>query len=279
MGTEGIEPRIYIDRCEKLGYHPNFWLSERYFKHAGWRVEQVGDYLRVLDSEGVDMLLPVNLYYPNNKFKLDVLRNMKYVWALYPGITGIMPGNMWVREHMEKLDEQFIFEPSDFLTMEGGDWSTFRKNCRKFPNRYEGGELRAAISHHRDEEMIEETLNILVEWLSALGPDAEVYDDDVILAYCKDPDASFHCIFDGDSNKLLAINIFDTNYAYTNFRYCLCRNLPYLSEYARWKFYTDNVSRWKRVNDGGSLGNPKLHAFKQKMNPSETFVIYTFNQK
>lgn len=282
MEAGSIEPRVYILRCETLGYHPNFWLSETYFKQAGWVVKQKDDFLHVYDSEGVDMLPPVpsEIKCPHHckMIMYDCYKQTDYIWAMFPGMAENPFGHMWASRHMQPLDQQFIFNPTDFNDMSGGEWATFRKNCRKFPTRYENKVVPVRGDFANAEE-IEERMNILVEWLSSLGPDAEIYDDQTLVNYCQDPHTQFHGIMDLTTEKMLAVNIYDTNYAYVNYRYCLCKNLPYLSEYARLQFYLDGVKPWQKVNDGGSLGKDSLREFKAKMNPEATYNIFTFNHQ
>jgi hypothetical protein len=55
--------------------------------------------------------------------------------------------------------------------------------------------------------------------------------------------------------------------------------VPYISEFARFKFYQQWWYSNVLVNDGGCLGLASLEKFKDKMNPIEKIPIYTLNLK
>ena len=72
----------------------------------------------------------------------------------------------------------------------------------------------------------------------------------------------------------------DRNYEYTNFRYVLSRpGEAFLDEYARLLFYTDSeIHRGLLVNDGGTLDNPNLERFKDKLNPISKRRVKTWRR-
>jgi hypothetical protein len=77
----------------------------------------------------------------------------------------------------------------------------------------------------------------------------------------------------------MAVNAWDENWQYINFRFCIIRQgEPFLDEFARWLFYTDGQiqAKNKLVNDGGTLGNPGLEHFKDKLNPVHKRKVYSW---
>jgi len=79
--------------------------------------------------------------------------------------------------------------------------------------------------------------------------------------------------------KLVAINIWDENYKYINYRYCIVdRKEPFLDEFVRYLFYTDLVilKTGKLVNDGGTVGNQGLEHFKDKLNPIRKRKVHSY---
>lgn len=263
---------------------PNFWVSEMYFRHAGWKVVKNDTHVWVIDEDEVVMLKPL-LYQENDRKQTfgrvpasGAYRVIDYIWALHIG-DNAAPGYMWVEPHMKKLDEQFIFDSKDFLTMEGGKWAVFRKNVRKFPNRYEKPLCVRNFPAGTGKDRIQARTEVLVSWLESVDPTEEVYDSDVLLSYATDPQAACQEILDSDG-RLLSVSYWDENHIFTNYRYCFCLPLPYLSEYARYQFHVWHAGHSDSpVNDGGSLGDPKLYAFKSKMNPRTVLDIYTFNKE
>ena len=96
-------------------------------------------------------------------------------------------------------------------------------------------------------------------------------------------------IFEGENRRFLrskkgkiyGLNIWDENFQYINYRYCICGKEDFISEYMRLLFYTDSVilNKGKLVNDGGVLDNPKLRFFKDKLNPMQVKERRTWRKK
>jgi len=75
---------------------------------------------------------------------------------------------------------------------------------------------------------------------------------------------------------LVGLNVWDENYAFVNYRLCIDNGEPYLQEFLRYLFYTQDVlatERW--VNDGGSLGREGLERFKLKLNPVAVWKVFS----
>ena len=250
----------YLNWLEKLKISPNFWCSAEYI-HRARLSEILQSWNRWLSIEATEtdraVMFPI----------IDVLNgcltnDKREIWADFEG---------WEGEGLkpEFLDYEYIYNPKEFLTLTGGKWATFRKNSRKFPSRFKGS-LRydwVQIYSHHFSNSEESLTGLLLRWLAGQGENTEIYDDEVMLDYLKngwnrkilwDEDGSIH-----------GINIWDENYKYINFRYCFCRKEEFLSEYMRLLFYTDPYiqERNKLVNDGGTLDNPDLKFFKDKLNP------------
>ena len=82
--------------------------------------------------------------------------------------------------------------------------------------------------------------------------------------------------------KLVALNIWDENYKYVNYRFCFVdHSEPFLDEFVRYLFYTDLwiLSKNKLVNDGGVLGRPGLEKFKDRLHPFRKRKVYSYIKK
>jgi hypothetical protein len=80
-------------------------------------------------------------------------------------------------------------------------------------------------------------------------------------------------------NQIVAMNVWDENYKYINYRFCLVKSDErYLDEFCRFLFYTDMDVYFQRklINDGGVLGSSGLEFFKDKMNPLRKRTVYSY---
>lgn len=237
---------MYLKILEQNKIIPNFWCSEEYWEMAGWKEEEADDGCStyIQDETGCNMLPPTGIF-------------CQPCWASFPeGKT-----------NKKFLDYNFIYDPKNFLDLSGGQWAVFRKNIRKFP------QTCSNLKYERPENS-ELAMDAFMYWLEKKLPDEEIYDDEVILKYLE-KGKNKKILMEG--NNICGINIWDENYMFVNFRYCFCKNLPFLSEYMRYLFYTDPeiLQKNKLVNDGGSLDSPSLYNFKKKLNPVEIYSIYT----
>lgn len=264
----------YLKLLEKYKVTPNFICSQEYFEKA--KIEEI-------EKDGFiywkqyDWILcpPISIH---NGELLGVPKD----WATKIWIDFLY----WsppIGYELSFLDWEYIYKPKDFTNMSGGNWSTFRKNVRKFPGRYGKAPISYVhineITRKMGERFVEDGLkNLLVRWLNSQGENEEIQDDDVILEY----------LYKGENRKvlidkdytLLGINIFDLNYFYINFRYSFSQDHKFLSEYLRYLFYTDPtiLHHNKLVNDGGSLGNKNLESFKDKLNPVAKRPVYSYTR-
>lgn len=241
---------MYIDLLEKAGITPNFYISKEYFRKAKF-VEIMDKRLGLCYVKDEDWVVfpAVGLNGYDLKFFGDK------VWSDFSfslkGVVGYKP---------TFLDYEYIYDSKRFLTMEGGDWAVFRKNCRKFPNRH--GEGTYVKISNFDKNILN---NLLIEWLKGMEG-KEILDDEVMLNYLQDGENRKILYLDGE---IVGINIWDENYKYINFRYSFCKKEDFLPEYMRILFYKDKeiLNENKLINDGGICNSENLKRFKDKMNP------------
>ncbi len=257
----------YLSTLEQFGREPNFWCSREYFAKAGWRERRAGEWFtsRIEVIEGDDrMMLPA---IPTNDTPMIFILS-EDVWADLPGYVDPERQRFF-------LDRNYIYDPADFAKMEGGKWAVFRKNARKVPRRFVREHDTVLDYRLMDPEIDSQhsTLQAFSEaWLEGVEwPELE--DGDVMIEYLFNGE-NRAMLVDTRRAEILGVNVWDSNHMYTNFRYCFCRPIAFLSEYMRWLFYTKSAEPGKLVNDGGDLGNEKLRDFKLKMNPVKILDIY-----
>ena len=251
----------YLGLLEKFNISPNFWCSQEYFERA--RLTKLRQKWHVImDPDWGPMFPPIHeqigLLYNSDK-----VPSLTQIWSDFPHyeLHGAKP---------KFLDHEFIYRPSDFLEMEGGNWAVFRKNCRKFPKRLGGSwsyERKEVYKAQFGENQFEKTLsNLMIIWLDSLE-NMKVQDDKVLVEYL-DHGKNCKVLYDS-GGTIFGANIWDFNYKYINFRFSISVRENFAGEFLRWLFYTDPeiLTSGKLVNDGGSLGNQKLYDFKVKLNP------------
>jgi hypothetical protein len=264
----------YLDLLKQYKITPNFFCSQEYFDKA--KIEEVEEDGFIYWKQDDLIISP-----PINAFNGELLGVPKD-WA--PKIW--IDFQYWrppVGYEPTFLDWEYIYNPKDFLDLSGGNWSTFRKNIRKFPGRYGHAPLTYVnifeIARKKGERFVEEGLkSLLLGWLNSQGKDEEIQDDDVILEY----------LYKGENRRvlidkqftMLGINIWDYNHHYINFRYSFTQDHKFLSEYIRYLFYTDPtiIHQGKLVNDGGTLDNKNIESFKDKLCPCSKRPVYSYNK-
>lgn len=260
----------YLNRAHELGVIPNFFMSAPYLLLTGGKVVVQDGWIWIEDG-GQFICPPLPL-----KIPLYPLPPMP-IWANFPDNSPIL----WYLQYYEKelLDVQYIYNPNHFTSMSGGKWETFRKNSRKL--------LKGKPLNYRYVELSPGQANLMgvnslmADWLEERMDSAEDAEFlvDFALNYEGPEVHRKYLIFD---NQIVALNAWDENYYYLNFRLNIVKkDIPYLSEFSRLLFYTDPIvqNRGKLVNDGGNLGNPQLAKFKEKLNPVQINKIYTLTQK
>lgn len=258
---------LYLEELEKRKIDPNFWTSEEYFQKAGLKMMYENGWL-FMEEGGVAVVPPLPIE-PSAPFSREVWSDFHPTEA--PPFFGPLISTF--------LDFEYIYDPLHFNNMEGARWSVFRKNCRKWPQRNIG-----KIEYKRVPNLCPGIYELAVNWLTSMdnAGQKEIHDGEVLLAYLYKGFNRKGLWLDG---KLMGVNIWDTNYKFINYRYCICQpDQPFLSEYLRWLFYTDRVIQLNRkqtgrlVNDGGVLDRPALKSFKDKMNPFHVRPVHSWKR-
>lgn len=255
----------YLRVLEAKGIRPNFWVSDEYFEKAGFKESLAyaidSPSICIEDSEGQMILPPLDLRL--NETWGHIPKGKNSVWC---GLDGYAP----LGGKQDFLDLEYIYDSKAFLNMTGKRWATFRKNCRKYPNRHEGELRYKAVDPIKDVEKVNEFLGL---WSKEIEWD-EVHDGIIMVEYgLLGQNREVLMDLAGDIHGL---NIWDENYMFINYRFCLCLDQPFLSEYMRHLFYVHRAEQDKLVNDGGILGKPELKRFKDKLNPVEVNKIYSW---
>jgi hypothetical protein len=262
----------YLTTLEQFNIQPNFWCSREYFEKASFHEKEVyvfeerAEALFVLDSEDSVILPPLNL----TNGEIYQFIPIVGIWA---DLVGFNPKKtVFPKWKMKFLDYNYIYDPAEFKEMKGRKWTTFRKNSRKFPRRY-GEENLVWADFIPVEEEIKEFAGEVLERISS----DFIHDAHVMLRYLLNGENRAF-LLDEESGKILAMNIWDENHCYINYRYAFCVGEPFLSEYVRLCFYQMVNEKYpgKLVNDGGVLDRPSLESFKDKLNPVEKLKIYSW---
>lgn len=242
----------YLLRSKQLNIDANFYLSLPYLDHFEAICYSKDGWLWV---EADDQCL-----FPPLSMREGVLPPgplpVESVWSDFADCSmGEGTG------YTEFLDWEYIYDPLSFDDMSGGDWMVFRKNSRKWPRTNRWSYIRWDIPSTP-------TLDALVaDWLTAHITDAQ--DPELLASYALDPPAGVGRKILFRDSEVVAVNAWDINHSYINFRVCICRDEHFLAEFARLLFYQDPDIRGydMKVNDGGTLGHSGLEAFKDKLNP------------
>jgi len=260
-------------------FPPNFYVSREYFCAAGWEIRREGPWLAVRDKEDGALMLP--RLSPEGDADYTVSEPL---WSDFPGFIGLAanlspPSRMDAAFHSvvsprtyryaraSLLNHNYIYIPERFADLAGSHFKTLRKNLRNFDRLHPGAEYRPCS--------VEDCLCAIDGWA---GSRETILDGDTILHYAEDsvPDRRFG-LWDGAT--LLGVNLWDSNYAFLNFRYCFVADpsAPFVSEALRFRFYTINAQpTGKWVNDGGDLGLESLRRFKQKLAPANRVAIHSW---
>lgn len=232
---------------------PNFWTSAEYFNRAGWKENAFDGWVWMEDASGKCMLPPLILlgHSPLTRFPSGI----DSVWSDFSD-WGMPDWESWF------LDLEYIYRPKAFQKMEGKRWMKFRKNVRKWPRN-----LGAIEPHYTGAEpeahQIEE---VFIEWMELFGKGLTLYDPEVMADYIfQAPLHNVRYLYVKD--RLVGLNVWDSNHMYVNYRFCVHRDEPFLNEYLRYCFYMDKWEPLTLVNDGGVCGSTGLKYFKDSLNP------------
>ena len=256
-----IPVNCYLTRIEELKINPNFFVSEPYLRFSKVQCYSNDNWIWVEDDK---YLLFPPLPLTNHKKGCPI---HKEVWADFVDIFHTFLHTF----HHNFLDYNYIFDSNHFNNLKGGKWAVYRKNINKWPTNNENWKYWDKIKQF-------EVNKLLSEWLSR--KQKTVMDVELIIQFVLFSQKDIHrkALYDSHNN-LMAINVWDENYKYINYRFCIVKeNQPFLDEFSRFLFYTDLKiqSTGKLINDGGVLGSTGLERFKDKMNPIEKQKIYSW---
>lgn len=243
--------------------NPNFFCSVPYWFAAGASPILNVDYIWI---ECDDVCLVPPIASPNSNLPVD------FIWSDFPQWFPPDEEN-WETEF---LDWEYVFNPWDFQNMSGGDWRKFRKNVKKWGKR----NPKWGYSQRLPPPLKNQIEDLLLEWLEKKSETAQ--DAEILYYLIMEPNIPVMRKYLIKKDRLVGLNVWDTNFAFINFRVSITRqDEPYASEFIRWLFYTDSevLSHKKLVNDGGVLDNPNLEWFKDKMNPMRKRPVYSWNRK
>ena len=263
---------LYLRILEQHNIVPNFWMSEEYFEKAGLEERNEKGLVGIYDV-GVPIcpLLRIETGYATPSTATD------FVWSDFEDFTGY---EGWEKE---PLDLEYVYDPREFIRMEGGQWQVFRKNSRKFPRRYNKEvyylTYEQAVAWKSDSEIHDKIVGLATTWLDYSNQ--KTIEDGLVLEKYLLFGRNREFLVDSDHN-LLGMNIYDENYMRINFRYSFHNpQYDFLSEYLRLCFYKNLKMRasFKFVNDGGVLDREELMRFKDKMNPVKVRTVYSWRRK
>ncbi len=170
----------------------------------------------------------------------------------------------------EFLDYQYIYDPGDFVNLDGHKWKQFRQDIRKYTKTV--GET--CYIKIQPGEYAKEVNNLLLTWAG----EKEFFDNQVMVRYTLAGENRWGLFADG---KLVGMNIWDENYMFVNYRYCIDDGSPNLNRFLRHQFYTHPVilNTMKLINDGGSLDDKGLREFKLRLNPIRVETVTSYKQE
>lgn len=243
----------YINRARNLGIIPNFWLTKEYLKIQDTRTVTTDKAIWIEEGEWA-VFPPLPLHGPLGDISPGLPAGLK-IWSDF--------ANYSIGEHKMFLDWEYLYNPQDFQEMKGSQWAVFRKNTRKWPR---GRAWGYSLTPPPDDEISQ----LLIKWLDSKGDELiEDYESMEWFAF-----KGFRRGFIYEKDKLVGINVWDANYPYVMYRYCITDpDEPFLNEFARLLFYRGIMA--KMVIDGGTLGNPNLERFKDKLNPVAKRKVYS----
>lgn len=261
-----LELNQYLQQAQKIGIKPNFYLSEVYLRLAeatcwkdwGWIWIEADDWCMFPPLRGYihpDCMPQLECWWPD----LGITK----VWSDFENYCPSFFSSRF-------LDYEYVFNPKHFNNMNGGKWNIYRKNVRKWPRINEKWTYGDYLAQ-RDAELL------LADWLDKKSK--TVQEAEMIIKYLLSDEPGICRKALHSDGKLMAINAWDENWMYINYRFCIVdKSQPFLDEFTRYLFYTDPwiQAKQKLVNDGGSLNNEGLERFKDKLNPVQKRSVYSW---
>ena len=264
---------LYLNRAKRIKLIPNFFISVPYLKLSNVKGFMEDGWVWIEDEEWL-LFPPLSL--TTNNHHCPFISKLKNVWSDFESLH---PSPNFSKK--EFLDWEYIFNPTHFNDLSGGKWETYRKNIRKWPRTHENWKYLDYIDTISNRTKIR---YLLADWMEIKMENLQDYDliINYILGYHSNVHFKFLYHIKDKLNPiydLYAINVWDENWMYINYRYCIIKkDNPYLDEFARYLFYTDPIiqRKGKLINDGGCLGNEGLERFKDKLNPVKKRAVYSW---
>lgn len=259
----------YLKRASELRIVPNFWLTREYCLSIQDNISLETNGKVIWLQEGDWALFPP---LPVKGQIYEGIENDCPSLKIWSDFENYSPGE---KEKAEFLDWEYTYDSSDFLDLSGSRWRVFRKNVRKWPRankdnlwnytplspkREEIERLLIKWLEHREEKTIHDDKSL--EWFIFNGSRRE-------FLYLRRKDAS--------RDLLVGINVWDEYKSFPYrviYRYCIVDpEERFLDEFCRLLFYRSLPGRY--VIDGGTLGNPGLERFKDRLNPVSKRPVYS----
>ena len=244
----------YLERMRELEIIPNFWATREYLATQDVHLRNNGEVLWIQEDDWV-MFPPL----PLRSSSLQGVKSppMK-IWSDF--------ANFSVGEEMAFLDWEYTYDSSQFQDLSGGRWRMFRKNSRKWPL----ANPRWRYTHYYDplsEKVIGE---LLIKWLEGKAEET-IQDSEALMNFVLYGTRRAFLFRD---NELVGMNVWDSYEPYLMYRYCIVDpDELFLDEFCRLLFY-QSVPNYM-VIDGGTLGNPGLERFKDKLLPVKKRAVYS----
>jgi len=267
------DPRLtkedYWEAVKNQNLMPNFWMTDEYIEKAGliWHEDEETKYCGWLHPEYNTEICPKHSewMFPPMTYK----RHFVLMGNVYSGF----PKNpcMNYESNEEFLDYQYIYNPVDFMFLAGHKWKAFRKILRQYRERVDGKQKYMKIASDTFQDAI---AKLLLKWAG----EKEFFDNEVMIKYALEGENRWGMFTD---EKLVGLNIWDENFMFVNYRYCIDDGTPGLNRYLRYHFYTQGAipSKQKLINDGGSLGDEGLREFKLRLNPHVVYTVTSYKQE
>lgn len=247
------DARRYINRAQELSIIPNFWLTVRYLSKIIEGELVINDKAIWIQDEEWTVFPPLPLQ--TDRLRPGDCPPLK-IWSDFR--------NYSVGDQFEFLDWEYVYDSAKFWDMEGKPWRVFRKNCRKWPRKNE------SWKYNYSPPTLRELDRLLIKWLERRST---IEDGEALVQFLYHNDPYRRFLY--RRGELVGVNTWDYNWPYAMYRYCIADpEEPFLDEFLRLCFYR-NLVPGTLVIDGGSLGNPGLEKFKDKLNPIMKRPIYS----